>query len=299
MDRRTDRVVGLATIVVAAIVPTAMLAVIHVGGQFTAGPAYAAQSDPAVEKFPGAAEQEKPGAAPGSGTHPYGPGAGGGGGGNNGGGSDGGGSGKPPKGKPFPAVPALVNSYTRDTLYLASDAEMENQELRQEIAHVILKPQAKFSVRAKTTYSKVVGGKPTVVATSEDNIVNGVHYVRARGETSFTKKKLSSQELATAYTRADPRYVTRTVANLPGVQRIHVALGNQTHYLLNYTLYAASPLLLLLPKQIRDQIPFAAYGLGLRIDLFADKLDHPSFLSAGLLAPPGGTGFRVLYTDVK
>ena len=41
------------------------------------------------------------------------------------GGKDDGGSGKPPKGKPFPAVPALVNSYTRDTLYLATDAATE------------------------------------------------------------------------------------------------------------------------------------------------------------------------------
>ncbi|TDC57248.1 hypothetical protein E1281_05590 [Actinomadura sp. KC345] len=283
MKRRTDRAIAISAVTAVAVVPTAVLMVVKVGGGSTEDgsvPASAAmaQQDPANPNGT-ATGIVTPGAT-------TAPGAGGGG---TGGTADGsgapgnraaGGSGLEslPTAPPRPG-PSL-HAFTRKTdvkVTLGSDGDYRHAT---ETATFTLWPE--FSLNATGVTSTMQDGELSKV--TEKVIISGGTLKGFDGE-KWTRSKLSAKQLATLQNGSDPRQFTFLIGTLPGVTASEPDANGRTRFTARASMGNLFPLL---PQDvaaaIRTWIP-AETGCGL--DLWADSKARPTWI--GLNAQAAGT----------
>ena len=280
MDRRTDRAIGLVTIIAVALVPTAALAMIKVGDGFEAGRPSEVAVTPVAEDYPGAPKPLPTPSKPLQITLPQMP------------------SGSvptqppaqtPPESKPLPAE---LSSFSRQIG--TARIELSGSTSTQELAKFTLKP--KFTMDATTTEYVLKGQKWKKTGVTHVVIRNRVKATRV-GNGKVTKEKLTPEEIDQLKYEADPRTLTRNVQNLPGVQKTFQAKTKLYKYTLD--LSAGSTILDKLPPDIREQIPEIAGLLGLKLELYADAKDHTVYASMNGVTAVNALGVGVIYSDMK
>jgi len=281
VDRRTDRAIGLVTIIAVALVPTAALALVKVGGDYDAGRPSETGISPATENYPGEFRTPPaPTASPiqinlpqmPSGSVPTRPP-----------------SAPAPENKPLPAE---LTSFTRQVG--TANIEQSGSTSTQEITKFVMKPR--FSMDSTSTEYILDGKKWRKVTTTRVVIRNGVRATKVDGGPA-TKEKLTPEEIDQMRYEADPRTLTRNVKNLPGVKKTFDSKTKLYYYTLD--LSAGSNIIDKLPKGIREQIPEIAGLLGLKLELYADAADHAIYASLNGVTVFKATGIGVIYSDMK
>lgn len=283
MDLRTDRTIGLAMIIVAALVPAAVLALVKVEGEFDAGRPSETAVTPVDEDYPGAPpksppiqQQQQPSLPISLPEMPAGPTP-------------------PPAATPPPPdkpLPAELTSFTRQVG--TARIEPTGTTSTQEEAKFELKP--KFWMDATREELILQGKKWKKVTTTRVVVKNGVRAIKVDGGPA-SKEKLSPEEIDQLRHEADPRTLTRNIQNLPGVKKSRDPKTKLYKYELNLTSGAA--VIDKLPEGIREQIPAMASLLGLKLELYADAKDHAVHASLNGVTTINALGIGVHYYDMK
>ncbi|TDC96054.1 hypothetical protein [Actinomadura sp. 7K507] len=286
MKRRTDRAIAISVVTAVAVVPTAVLMVVKVGGGSTEDgsvPASAAmaQQDPANPNgtatgivTPGAS------AAPGTGNGSGGPGGAG----------DGSGAPGTPSGSGLEGLPTAppqpgpsLHAFTRKTDVKVTLGSGDDYRHATETATFTLWP--KFALNATGVTRTMQDGELSKV--TEKVIVSGSSVKGFDGE-KWTQSKLSAKQLATLQNGSDPRQFTFLIGTLPGVTASEPDGSGKTRFTAQAGMGNVYPLL---PQDvaaaIREWIPAeAACGL----DLWADSKARPTWI--GLDAQSGGATLK-------
>ncbi|WP_106397658.1 hypothetical protein [Actinocorallia populi] len=282
MDRRTDRTIGIATIIAVALVPVAVLALVKVDGGFDAGRPSETAASPVVEEYPGAPKPPPTLEAPPAVALPPMPSA-------------------PPPAQPVGEVPAAkplpaeLTSFTRQIGMLM--AQVSGTTNSQEVAKFIMKP--KFFMEAKTTEYVLENKKWKKTGITHVVVKNRVRTTRTP-DGNVDREKLSVEEIDQLRHEADPRTLTRNVQKLPNVEKTFSRKTKFYKYKLGLT--PADALLEGMPQDIRDLIPpqIGSLGaLGLQLELYADAKDHAIVGSLNGMTPVSATGIGVIYSDMK
>lgn len=267
MKRRTDRAIAIAAVTAVAVVPTAVLMVVKVGGDSAKGagsmpPAAAMAQQDRTNPNGSAPGVVTPGssAAPntGNGASP-GPGAPGTG---NGGAAHG-----LPTAPPQPG-PSL-HSFSRKTEMKVALGQNGDYQHAVENATFTLWP--KFAMSATGVTQTMRNGELSKV--TEKVIVSGNVLKGFDGE-KWTQSKLSANQLGTLQNGSDPRQFTFMIGTLPGMTASEPDASGQTRFSAQALMGGVYPLL---PKdtaaRFRALIPDSA-GCGL--DLWADSKARPT-----------------------
>lgn len=281
MDRRTDRTIGIATIIAVALVPAAVLALVKIDGGYDSGRPSDAAATPVVEEYPGAppplptptqapavALPPMPPPAPVPTAPP---------------------TGEVPSAKPLPAE---LTSFTRNIGMLM--AQVSGTTNSQEVAKFVMKP--KFAMESKTTEYVLKGEKWKKIGVTHVVIKNRVKVTRTP-DGEVDRENLTAEEIDQLRHEADPRTLTQNVQNLPNVEKTYSRKTKFYKYTLGMT--PAEELLSSLPEDIRGLIPAQLGSLGLKLELYADAKDHAIVGSLNGLTPVSATGIGVIYSDMK
>ncbi|WP_412516147.1 hypothetical protein K8Z49_34070 [Actinomadura madurae] len=276
MKRRTDRAIAISAVTAVAVVPTAILMVVKVGGD---GPkdggapppaANMAQRDPANPNgsasgtvTPGA--PGAPGSGTGAGARPGTPGSGG-----------GGAAHGLPTAPPQPG-PSL-HSFTRKTdmkVTVGSDGDYRHAT---ETATFTLYP--KFAMNAVGVTRAMRGGELSKI--TQKVIVQG-NVLKGFDGQKWTRSTLTAAQLGTLQSGSDPRQFTFMIGTLPGMTASGPDASGNTRFTaqaLMGSVYA------LLPRdaaaEMRKWVPDSA-GCGL--DLWADSKARPTTIALNAQAP--------------
>ncbi|MGP4024619.1 hypothetical protein [Actinomadura sp. 3N407] len=279
MKRRTDRAIAISVVTAVAVVPTAIMMVVKVGGGSAEDggsvPASAAmaQQDPANPNGT-ATGLVSPGttAAPGAGS---GAGAG----------SGSGAPGSPARGgvSGLPTAPPQpgpsLHAFTRKTNMKVSVGSNGDYQHATETASFTLWP--KFAMNATGVTQTVQGGEVTKV--TQKVIVSGRTLKGFDGE-KWTRSTLTSAQLDALQSQSDPRQFTFMIGTLPGTTASEPDENGRTHFAAQALM---GSVLSLLPQDaaavIRKWVPD---GTGCGLDLWADSKARPT--SIGLNAQTSG-----------
>ncbi|GAA0957553.1 hypothetical protein [Actinocorallia libanotica] len=281
MDRRTDRAIGLVTLLAVALVPTAFLTLGKVGDGFDAGRSSETAVTPISENYPGAPPPLPPAEKPlqinlpqmPPGSVPVQPPA----------------QTDPPESKPLPAE---LTSFTRQIG--TAVIEQTGSTSTQELAKFTLKP--KFEMDATSTDYVLKGKKWKKTGATRIVIRNRVKVTKAP-DGEITREKLTPEEIDQLRYEADPRTLTHNVQQLPGVKKTYDKKTKLYQYKLNLT--AGSTIIEKLPPGIQEHVPDIAALLGLQVELYADAKDHAIYASLNGVTVVNATGIGVIYSDMK
>lgn len=275
MKRRTDRIIAVSAVTAVAVVPTAILMVVKVGGDSPDGPgtmpaAAMARQDPAGPNgtasgtvSPGASAAPGSGAGAGSGSGAPGtPG--------------GAGAGSLPTAPPQPGPD--LHSFTRKTdikVTVGSDGDYRQAT---ETASFTLWPTFAMSATGVTT--TVRNGEPSSV--TQKVIVSGRTLKGYDGE-KWTRATLTDGQLSTLRSQSDPRQFTFMIGTLPGMTATEPDANGKTHFTAQARMGSVYALL---PKDaaaaVRQWIPDdTACGL----DLWADSKARPTWIGLNAQGP--------------
>ena len=265
MKRRTDRAIAISAVTAVAVVPTAILMVVKVGG----GSAKDAGSMPPAAAMAQQDRTNPNGTAtgtvtPGTSAAP-GPG--------NGGTPAPGAPGNPGAAHGLPTAPPQpgpsLNSFTRRTEMKVTLGENGDYQHAVENATFTLWP--KFSMSATGVTATMENGELSKV--TEKVVVSGSTLKGFDGE-KWTQSTLSASQLGTLQSGSDPRRFTFMIGTLPGM----TASGPDTSGLTRFTAQALmSGVYPLLPKDAATR--FRAWipeSVGCGLDLYADSKARPT-----------------------
>jgi hypothetical protein len=268
VDRRTDRAIAISAITAVVVVPTAILVAVKTGvaspkpaGEVPSAAA-AAQGDAlkAVSKSPtptASGAGARPTGGPGQRTTP---------------------PGKPrPRQKPPAGAPKL-RSFVRVTdVKLAGNPNGDYQHLT-ETARVTLLPS--FALNATGVRQNMVEGKLTTL--TQKVIVSG-RTLRSYDGKRWTTSRLSSSQLSKLRDDSDPRQFTWLIRAVPGIGKTGPDKFGSTHYTARVVL---GDVYRMLPDNIaaegRKVLPDST---GVGVDLWADKVERPSWIGLNAQAP--------------
>ncbi|WP_433474722.1 hypothetical protein ACQPZP_39420 [Spirillospora sp. CA-142024] len=280
MKRRTDRAIAISAVTAVAVVPTAILMVVKVGGD---GPkdtgalppaAAMAQQDPANPNgsasgtvSPGASGA--PGSGTGAGARPGAPGPGGG-----------------PAAHGLPTAPPQpgpsLHSFTRRTEMKVTVGSAGDYEHATETASVTLYP--KFAMNAVGVTRTMKGGELSEV--TQKVIVQGSTLKGYDGQ-KWTQSTLTQAQLGKLQSGSDPRQFTFMIGTLPGMTASEPDDAGRTRFTAQALMGGVYALL---PQDaaeaFRKWIPDSA-GCGL--DMWADSEARPASIALTAQAP--GAGF--------
>lgn len=293
MKRRTDRAIAIAAVTAVAVVPTAIVMAVQVGGgsegDHGSSPASAAmaQGDPADPNGT-ATGVVTPGASAGPGAGQGAPGAGA-------------GSGAPgrPAGGAFANLPTAppqpgpnLHAFTRKTevkVTIGSDGDYKHAT---ETASFTLWP--KFAMSATGVTQTMKDGELTKV--TQKVIVSGDTLKGFDGE-KWTQSKLTAAQLHALQTESDPRQFTFMIGTLPGVQASEPEGSGRTQFTARTTMGGLYPFL---PRDaaaaIREWVP-ADTGCGL--DLWADSEARPTWIGLNAQAPGAAFNGSMTFGDYR
>jgi len=271
VDRRTDRAIAISAITAVVVVPTAILVAVKTGaaspkpaGEVPSAAA-AAQGDAVkpVSKSPTPTPSvagAKPSGGPGHPTQPPGKR----------------GPRKPPAGAP------KIRSFVRVTdVKLSGNPNGDYQHLT-ETAHLTLSPG--FALSATGVRQNMVEGKLTTI--TQKVIVSG-RTMRSYDGKRWTSSKLTSGQLSKLRTDSDPRQFTWLIGTVPGIVKKGPDKFGSTHFTAKLVL---GDVYGMLPENVaaegRKVLPDST---GVGVDLWADKIDRPSWIGLNAQAP--GTQF--------
>ncbi|MEO5877902.1 MAG: hypothetical protein ABIS86_00795 [Streptosporangiaceae bacterium] len=280
MDRRSDRTVGLVTIIAVAVIPAALLATGKITGAFDGGDATTVQISPDREDYPGAPKliaaappPKPPITVPGlprPGKQPP----------------------KPPV-KPAESVPALPNYFERQ-IGLVSFQITGTEQIQ---SHTKFWMRPAFRSDTLTTRYMMGPNQKWKKVSVTHVVVKGKRRATSVGRAKPTIETLTTQQLTELRQQADPRAITRKVKVFPGVKHV---VDKKTK-LITYTVKGTAGLLVLqLPKEIRDQVPAIALISSLGMDMYdvADKQDRTFVFGLSGIGL-GGAGLGVIYSNFK
>lgn len=280
MKRRTDRAIAISAVTAVAVVPTAILMVVKVGGDSPKDggalpPAAAmAQQDPANPNgsasgavTPGASGA--PGSGTGAGARPGTPGSGG-----------GGAAHGLPTAPPQPG-PSL-HSFTRKTDMKVTAGSNGDYRHASETASFTLWP--KFAMNAVGVTRTMRGGELSEV--TQKVIVAG-NVLKGFDGQKWTRSTLTAAQLGKLQSDSDPRQFTFMIGTLPGMTASEPDASGRTRFTAQALMGGVYALL---PRDaataIRTWVPDST-GCGL--DLWADSKARPTTISLNAQAP--GAGF--------
>ncbi|MCD0451251.1 hypothetical protein LO762_18905 [Actinocorallia sp. API 0066] len=277
MDRRTDRTVGLVTIIAMAAVPAAVLGLVRVDASFDGGAPSDVAITPVSEDYPGAPKRPPKAEtveivlppAPATPTMPK--------------------PEIPGESGPLPAQLTSFTRYTGTVTFLPDGSEQTQEE-----AHFTLKPR--FTMKATSVKSRLVGQKWRKVSTTVITIKNGVQTTKV-GKQPAEREQLTPEQVAELKRQADPRFITRQIKRLPGV---HTRYDKKTKlYKHSLDLTAGGNFLQYLPEDIGGLIPAGAELLGVKIEGLSDAKDHSVIASFNGASTVGAIGVGVVHTNMR
>ncbi|GAA3232311.1 hypothetical protein [Actinocorallia longicatena] len=287
MDRRTDRTIGLVTIIAIAFIPTATLSLVKIGNPFEAGRAIDTEVTPVSEDYPGAPKPfvQAPVTSPALPAAPPPPAQ----------------QAPPPPQQQFPkpaTVPTKITSFDRLTNLVTF--QVTGNECLQEKATFTLPP--KFTMRATTVRSKWNGKKCVKKFSTTVVTIKGNTRKTRVGSGPVKTETLTSFQLDEILINADPHTLTRLVKNYPGVQKARVKKTSFYTYTINGL--PATIFYPLLPSDYRDKFPITALS-GLNVNVSDLAVGPPAkgqlkdvtvlFQMSGV-GMIGGAGLGVAYT---
>ncbi|TDE33750.1 hypothetical protein [Actinomadura sp. 6K520] len=278
MKRRTDRAIAISAVTAVAVVPTAIVMVVQVGGDSAgdggASPASAAMSrqDPANPNgtatglvTPGAPAAPGSGGPAGPGNTPGAPGT--------------------PRGGAFANLPTAppqpgpsLNAFTRKTEVKVSIGSNGDYKHAAETASFTLYP--KFAMNATGVTQTMQGGELTKI--TQKVVVSGRTLKGFDGE-KWTQSTLTAAQLNTLQTQSDPRQFTFMVGTLPGTTASEPDESGKTQFTAQARMGSVYSLL---PQDaaaaIREWIP---QDTGCGLDLWADSKARPTTIGLNAQAP--------------
>ncbi|MDX6743824.1 hypothetical protein [Actinocorallia sp. A-T 12471] len=278
MDRRTDRTVGLVTIIAMAMVPAAALGLVRIDGVFDGGTPAETAITPVSEDFPGApkkpktAESAKPveivlPPAPATPVLPD----------------------VQPETGPLPAQLTSFTRYTGTISFLPTGSEQVQEE-----ADFTLKP--KFTMKATSVRSELKGKKWKKISTTVVTIKGNVKTTKV-GNQPAEREKLTSAQLDELKRQADPRYITRQIKQLPGVNTQWDKKMKLFKHTLDLT--AGGNFIQYLPEDIATIIPEGAELLGAQLLAYSNNKDHAIMASVNGASTIGAVGIGVIHANLK
>ncbi|TDC63197.1 hypothetical protein E1200_23100 [Actinomadura sp. GC306] len=277
MKRRTDRAIAISAVTAVAVVPTAIVMVVQVGGDSGrdggASPASAAmsQQDPANPNGT-ATGLVTPGAAAPQGSGPAGPNGAPGAPGTPGGGA----FANLPTAPPQPG-PSL-NAFTRKTDVKVSIGDGGDYKHATETATFTLWP--KFAMNATGVTQTMQGGELTKI--TQKVVVSGTTLKGFDGE-KWTQSTLTPAQLGNLQNQSDPRQFTFMIGTLPGATASEPDETGKTRFTAQARM---GNVYSLLPQDaaaaIRQLIP---QDTGCGLDLLADSKSRPTSIGLNAQAP--------------
>jgi hypothetical protein len=280
VKRRTDRAIAISAVTAVAVVPTAILMVVKVGGDDPkdAGAlppsAAMAQQDPANPNG-SASGTVSPGAsgAPGSGTGAGGrPGA------------PGSGGGAAAHGLPTapPQPGPSLHSFTRKTDMKVTVGSGGDYQHASETATFTLYP--KFAMNAVGVTQTMKGGELSKI--TQKVVVSGNTLKGFDGQ-KWTQSTLTAAQLGKLQSDSDPRQFTFMIGTLPGMTASEPDASGKTRFTAQAVMGSVYALL---PQNAATEIrKWVPDGTGCGLDLWADSKARPTTISLGAQAP--GAGF--------
>ncbi|WP_067812235.1 hypothetical protein [Actinomadura kijaniata] len=282
MDRRTDRLIAIASVTAVVVVPTVVVTLVSAGTaeprQPGAGPAPAslpqmradgedrsAAATPLTSPAASSPVAGKPSGRP-KATPP---------------------GGRRPGGKPSPRVP---RGYTRVTDVKLSGAANGDYQQATETARVTLVPA--FRMDATGTRRTMAGGKLTTLT---QRVVISGRSMRTFDGSSWTSTTLDAATYERLRTGSDPRVLTHLVRSAPGGTRSgpdrfgSVKYTAGTRLGLVYGLLPAD-----LVAEARKVLPD---GTNVAVSLWADAEHRPSFATLGASAPAAALNGSMTFRD--
>ncbi|MEO3786551.1 hypothetical protein ABGB12_24765 [Actinocorallia sp. B10E7] len=281
MNRRTDQAIALTTIIAVALIPTAALALVKVGGGFDAGRPSESSVTPVTENYPGApkpapmpTQTQQPIALPPipSGADPAAPP-----------------SSQPPANKPLPAELTSFKRYVGIARIDSSGATSTQEE-----ALFTMKPR--FTMTATTTEYVLKGQKWKPTGVTKVVIKNRVKATR-HPDGTVDKEPLTPEEIDQLKYEADPRTLTRNIKNVPGVKKSRDPKTKLYKYVVD--LSAGENILDKLPPDVMELLPKEAALLGMKAELHADAKDHTFFAALNGATVVNALGVGVIYAEMK
>ncbi|GAB2849132.1 hypothetical protein GCM10022221_55670 [Actinocorallia aurea] len=277
MDRRTDRTVGLVTIVAMALIPAAALGLVRSGAVFDGGTPSETALAPVSEDYPGAPKPLKtqkteapaaPGAAP-----------------------------AVPVAQPQPPaqtgpLPAQLTSFDRQigTLRILPTGTEQIQEQ----AEFTLKP--KFTMKSTSVRSKLNGEKWKKVSTTVVT-VNGRTMTTKVGDQPAERENLTTAQLDELKREADPRFLTRQIKKTPGVYTQYDKKSKMYKHTIDLT--AGGNFIQYLPEDVAALIPDGVELIGAKLEAYSDAKEHLVYASLNGASTIGAVGIGVLHTNMK
>lgn len=277
MDRRTDRVVGLVTIIAMAVVPAVALGMAKAEGTFDGGTPSETAIKPVSEDYPGAPKKPaKPKAVevvlPPVPANPAVPAPD-----------------FPTETGPLPAQLSSFTRYTGTVTFLPDGTEQV-----QETADFTLKP--KFTMKATSVKSRLNGKKWKKLSTTVTTIKGRVMTVKVGGRPA-ERETLTPEQIDELKRQADPRFITRQIKKLPGVYSRYDKKTKLYKHTLDLT--SGGNFIQYLPDDIAAVIPAGAEILGVQVEGYSDAKDHTMMASFTGAATIGAIGVGVIHTNMR
>ncbi|WP_301173944.1 hypothetical protein [Actinomadura geliboluensis] len=275
MKRRTDRAIAISAVVAVAVVPTAVLMVVKVGGDSAkdAGsmpPAAVMAQQDQTNPNGAASGTVSPGAtAPGTSPgRPAGPGA------------PAAGNGAVPHGLPTapPQPGPSLHAFTRKTEMKVKIGEGGDYKHAVETASFTLWP--KFAMSATGVTKTVLNGEASEI--TQKVVVSG-NVLKGFDGAKWTQSTLSAAQLGQLQNGSDPRQFTYMIGTLPGTTASEPDASGRTHFAAQALM---SSVYALLPQDAATQIrPVIPDSTGCGIDLWVDSSARPTTIKLSSQAP--------------
>ncbi|ROO89934.1 hypothetical protein EDD29_7645 [Actinocorallia herbida] len=277
MDRRTDRTVGLVTIIAMALVPAAALGFVRPGAAFDGGTPAETSITPVAEDYPGAPKPLKTKAPP-----------------------------EPAAAPPAPALPVTVpqapgTTGTPPAQLTSFDRQIgtlrilpTGTEQIQETATFTLKP--KFTMKSTSVRSKLNGKNWKKVSTTVVTVKGRVMTTKV-GDQPLERETLTKAQLDEMKRQADPRFLTNQIKDLPG---INTQFDKKTKiYKHTIDLTAGGNFIQYLPEDVASLIPAGVELLGADLEAYSDTKDHLVMASLNGASTVGAVGIGVIHSNMR